>query len=212
MKTMTTPAPATRSRDGRSTRDAILASATQLMAVHGYRNTSLDDVLRESGVGKGNFYHYFRSKEELGYAILDQFIAAFLDRTLRPCFADGGGQPLAQIRCFLDRVREAQRERNGVGGCPLGNLAAELSDLHEGFRGRLAEVFSTWRERLTQTLREAQEGGDVRADCQPEAVAHFLVAALEGAMLMTKLTKDIVVMEQCVREMQRYLALYEVSA
>ena len=98
-----------------------------------------------------------------------------------------------------------------MGGCPLGNLAAELSDLHEGFRGRLNGVFSTWRERLTQALRAAQEGGDVRADCQPEAVAHFLVAALEGAMLMTKLTKDIGVMEQCVGEMKRYLALYEVA-
>jgi TetR/AcrR family transcriptional repressor of nem operon len=182
------------------------------MAVHGYRNTSLDDVLRESGVGKGNFYHYFRSKEELGYAILDQFIEAFLDRTLQPCFSGAGDRPVAQIRCFLDRVREAQRERNCIGGCPLGNLAAELSDLHEGFRGRLAGVFSTWRERLTLALREAQELGDVRPDCEPEAVAHFLVAALEGAMLMTKLTKDIGVMEQCVHEMKRYLALYEVSA
>jgi TetR/AcrR family transcriptional repressor of nem operon len=182
------------------------------MAVHGYRNTSLDDVLRESGVGKGNFYHYFRSKEELGYAILDQFIGAFLDRTLQPCFSEARGRPLAQIRCFLDRVREAQRERNCVGGCPLGNLAAELSDLHEGFRGRLAGVFSTWRERLTRALREAQELGDVRADCEPEVVAHFLVAALEGAMLMTKLTKDIGVMEQCVGEMKRYLTLFEVSA
>src|SRR5262245_57560476 len=201
-----------RSREGRTTREAIVASATALMGVHGYRNTSLDDVLRESGVGKGNFYHYFRSKEELGYAILDEFIQAFLDRTLRPCFAEGGARPLDQIRCFLDRVKEAQRERNCIGGCPLGNLAAELSDLHEGFRSRLDGVFSTWRERLTMALREAQEGGAVRADCEPEAVAHFLVAALEGAMLMTKLTKDIGVMEQCVREMKRYLALYEVAA
>jgi TetR/AcrR family transcriptional repressor of nem operon len=206
------PSQTPRLRDGRSAREAILDAATRLMGVHGYRNTSLDDVLRESGVGKGNFYHYFRSKEELGYAVLDQFIGVFLDRALRPCFSEGGGSPLDQIRCFFDRVREIQRERNCVGGCPLGNLAAELSDLHEGFRGRLNGVFSTWRERLTKSLREAQEGGDVRADCQPEAVAHFLVAALEGAMLMTKLTKDIGVMEQCVCEMKRYLALYEVAA
>ena len=192
-------------------RQGILAAATRLMGIHGYRNTALDDVLRESGVGKGNFYHYFRSKEELGYAILDQFIAACLDRTLQPCFSEGSGRPLNQIRCFLDRVRELQRERNCVGGCPLGNLAAELSDLHEGFRGRLNGVFSTWRERLTRALREAQESGDLRDDCRPEAVAHFLVAALEGAMLMTKLTKDIGVMEQCVGEMKRYLALYEVA-
>lgn len=196
-------------RDGRATREAILAAASRLMHVQGYNHTSLDDVLRESGVGKGNFYYYFKSKEDLGHAILDQVIASFLERTLAPCFSEAGGRPLAQIRCFLDRVLEIQRESNCVGGCPLGNLASELSDVHEGFRTRLAGVFSAWRERLTAALADTRSAGDVGPDCRPEAVAHFLVASLEGAILMTKLTKDITVMEQCVEEMKRYLAAYE---
>ncbi|PYM93887.1 MAG: TetR family transcriptional regulator [Candidatus Rokuibacteriota bacterium] len=196
-------------RGGRSTREAILEAASRLIHVHGYNQTALDDVLRESGVGKGNFYYHFKSKEELGYAILDQIIASFLERTLEPCFADPEGRALAQIRCFFDRVLETQRERNCVGGCPLGNMALELSDVHEGFRARLASVFSAWRERLTLVLRRAQRGGEVSGECRPEAVADFLVASLEGAILLTKLTKDIVVMEQCVAEMKRYLSLFE---
>jgi TetR/AcrR family transcriptional regulator, transcriptional repressor for nem operon len=198
-----------RIRDGRSTREAILEAASRLIHVHGYNHTSLDDVLRESGVGKGNFYYYFKSKEDLGYAILDQVIDSFLERTLEPCFSDPEGQALTQIRCFLDRILEAQRASNCVGGCPLGNLAAELSDVHEGFRGRLAMVFATWRERLTDVLRAAQSRGTVEAACQPEAVADFLVASLEGAILLTKLTKHITVMEQCVAETKRYLSLFE---
>jgi len=197
-----------RVRDGRSTREAIIEAASRLIHVHGYNHTSLDDVLRESGAGKGNFYYHFKSKEELGYAILDQIIASFLERTLEPCFADPDQGALAQIRCFLDRVLEAQRARNCVGGCPLGNLAAELSDVHEGFRARLASVFAAWRERLTLALR-ADQGRGVGDACRPEAVADFLVASLEGAILLTKLTKDITVMEQCVAEMKRYLSLFE---
>ena len=198
-----------RVRDGRSTREAILEAASRLIHVHGYNHTALDDVLRESGVGKGNFYYHFKSKEELGYAILDQIIASFLERTLEPCFSDPAGRALTQIRCFFDRVLETQRERNCVGGCPLGNLALELSDVHEGFRARLTSVFSAWRERLTLVLRTAQRGGQVSGECRPEAVADFLVASLEGAILLTKLTKDIAVMEQCVAEMKRYLTLFE---
>jgi TetR/AcrR family transcriptional regulator, transcriptional repressor for nem operon len=201
-----------KARNGRSTREAILEAASRLIHVHGYNHTSLDDVLRESGVGKGNFYYHFKSKEELGYAILDQAIASFLAETLEPCFSDPGGQPLTQIRCFFDRVHEIQREQNCVGGCALGNLAAELSDVHEGFRTRLAVVFSAWRERLTQALHAAHRRGDISEGCHPEAVAHFLVASLEGAILLTKLTKDIAVMEQCVTEMKRYLSLYEREA
>lgn len=198
-----------RTRDGRSTREAILEAANRLIHVHGYNHTSLDDVLRESGVGKGNFYYHFKSKEDLGYAILDQIIASFLDRTLEPCLSDPERGALAQIRCFVDRVLEAQRESNCVGGCPLGNLAAELSDVHEGFRARLASVFGVWRERLTSALRAEQLRGAVDAACRPEAVADFIVASLEGAILLTKLTKDITVMEQCVAEMRRYLSLFE---
>jgi len=196
-------------RDSHGTREAIIRAATRLMQIHGYRGTSLEDVLRESGVGKGSFYYHFASKEELGYAILDAIVRDFLDRTLGSCFADPGAPRLAQIRCFLDRVLETQRECNCVGGCPLGNLASELSDVHEGFRARLAGVFATWRERLTEALREAQARGEVVPTCQASAVAQFLVAALEGAILVTKVTKDIAVMEQCVAEMKRHLALYE---
>src|SRR5215467_4351919 len=160
-------------REGCSTRESILEAASRLIHVHGYNHTSLDDVLRESGVGKGNFYYYFKSKEDLGYAILDQIIGSFLERTLEPCFAEPDGDALAQIRCFLDRVLEAQRASNCVGGCALGNLAAELSDVHEGFRGRLASVFATWRERLTLVLSSAQGRGAVDSSCRPEAVADF---------------------------------------
>ena len=184
----------------------------RLMHVHGYYATSLDDVLRESGVGKGNFYYYFRSKEELGYAILDELVAGFVERTLEPCFADPNGAPVGQIRCFLDRLVQAQRDRQCRGGCAMGNLAAELSDVHEGFRKRLASVFTAWQARLAAALNEGKCRGQVLTTCDPQAVARFVVASLEGAILLAKLSKDIEVMEQCVGELKRYLGAYEVTA
>src|SRR5438067_11190482 len=205
------PGPTTRTRDARSTREAILQAATRLMHVRGYQNTSLDDVLRESGVGKGNFYYHFRGKEDLGYAILDQLVAKFQERSLGPCFVEPDASRVGQIRCFLDHVLEAQRRSKCVGGCAMGNLASELSDVHEGFRKRLASVFTRWHARLAEALAEAKRRGQVSAACDPAAGARFLVASLEGAILLTKLNKEIGVMEQCVGELKRYLATYEVT-
>src|SRR3989304_6330584 len=116
MKAQTTNG--SRTRDGRSTREAILAAAQRLIHVHGYNHTVLDDVLRESGVGKGNFYYHFKSKEELGHAILDQLVTSFIERTLEPCFADPAGRPLAQIPRFLHRVLPAPPARPRGGGGP----------------------------------------------------------------------------------------------
>jgi TetR/AcrR family transcriptional regulator, transcriptional repressor for nem operon len=201
----------TRPREGRTatTRELVIEAATRLIHLKGYQSTTLDDVLGASGVGKGNFYHYFKSKEDLGFAILDRVVDTFISRGLEPCFADPETARLPQIRCFLGRVRQAIDARNCVGGCLFGNLAAELADVHEGFRARLADLFARWSARLTQALQEAKVRGEVTEACRPDAVAHFLVASLEGAMLLTKLTKDIAVMDRCVEELDRYLSLYE---
>src|SRR6266849_4621425 len=201
----------TKSARGAATRDQILDAAARLIHLQGYHCTTLDDVLRETGVGKGNFYYYFKSKEELGYAIIDRLVRAFVERTLDPAFADIDRDPLAQIHGFLDRVLDNLRQRNCVGGCPMGNLASELSDVHEGFRQRLAQIFAEWRRTLTEALARGQARGELRADCNPERAAHFLVAALEGAILMTKVTKDIGVMEKCVDELKQHLTLYAKS-
>ncbi len=201
----------TKSARGAATRDQILDAAAGLIHLRGYHATSLDDVLRESGVGKGNFYYYFKSKEDLGYAIIDRVIRGFLERSLEPAFADSAGDPVAQIHVFLDRVLDSQRRRNCVGGCAMGNLACELSDVHEGFRQRLAEIFVQWRTRLTEALSRGQARGRVRSDCDPARVAQFLVAGLEGAILMTKVSRDIAVMEKCVEELKQHLTLYTAS-
>lgn len=194
-----------------STKDQILDAASQLISVKGYHCTSLDDVLRESRVGKGNFYHYFKSKEELGYAILKRIVQGFVEQVLEPSFGDPLLSPLEQINGFFDRILESQRERHCLGGCPMGNLASELSDIHEGFRQRLALVFVLWRERLSDALQRAQAEGELSTRVEPGSVAQFIVAALEGAILMSKVTKQIEVMEQCVAELKTHLALYRVS-
>ncbi len=162
-------------------------------------------------MGKGNFYYYFKSKEDLGYAIIERLIYGFVERTLKPVFADRSGDPIAQVHAFLDRVLDNQRQRNCVGGCPIGNLASELSDVHEGFRQRLAGIFLEWRARLTEALRRGQVTGDLRADCDPAGIAQFAVAALEGGILLTKVTKDISVMEQCIEHLKQHLTLYATS-
>jgi len=198
----------TKSAKGAATRDQILDAAARLIHLRGYHCTSLDDVLRDGGGGKGNFYYYFKSKEDLGYAIIDRIVQGFVQRTLEPAFADPGADPVAQLHGFLDRVLASQRERNCVGGCPMGNLASELSDVHEGFRQRLADIFAQWRIRLAEVLARGKARGAFRPDLDPGAAAQFLVAALEGAILMAKVTRDIAVMENCVDELKSHLTLY----
>jgi TetR/AcrR family transcriptional regulator, transcriptional repressor for nem operon len=188
-------------------KEQILEAATRLMEVHGYHRTALGDVLRESGTGKGNFYYYFHSKEALGYAILDRIIRDFTTRLLDPILSDPGRRPLDQIYDFLDALVAAQRARRCVGGCPFGNLAVELADAHEGFRQRLTAAFDRWRTYLTAALERARAEGALEPCADPDRLARFLVAGIEGAILLSKVQKDITVLEECVAELKHHLTV-----
>jgi AcrR family transcriptional regulator len=118
MPALTVVATETKSLKGAATRDQILDAAARLIHIKGYHATSLDDVLRESGVGKGNFYYYFKSKEDLGHAILDRATRALVERSLGsgadPLLPEPGarGATPAQLR---RRLRHGQSRLGAVG-------------------------------------------------------------------------------------------------
>jgi len=103
--------------------------------------------------------------------------------------------------------------KGDVNGVPRGVTGKEGAMRWNGNRsGDWAEVARRGVGPLTVALREAQMRGEVAAACEPEAVAHFVVASLKGALMVSKLTRDATVMRQCMDELERDLALYEVPS
>src|SRR6185312_6351063 len=90
-------------------------------------------------------------------------------------------------------------------GCPLNNLAQEMSPLDEGFHQRIDALYHTWRERLAAALRAGREAGTVRKDVNPEPVAALLVAAQMGIWGTGKSSQRKEVMRQSVDALCHYL-------
>jgi hypothetical protein len=82
----------------------------------------------------------------------------------------------------------------------------ELADSHEGFRRRLDDVFASWTKQLDALLREA--GGQLRDGVDTARLARFIVASLEGGMLMTRVTRDVGVMEGIGDDLKRFIATH----
>jgi TetR/AcrR family transcriptional repressor of nem operon len=114
----------------RVTRERILREATRLFVARGYHDTSLDNVLKASGVTTGAFFHHFSGKEQLGFAVLDWYVdqrrreLAAIERTLRD--AD---DPLERVFRLLEatRNRTQRRARRRQAGCVFGNLTTALA-------------------------------------------------------------------------------------
>jgi TetR/AcrR family transcriptional repressor of nem operon len=193
-----------------TTREHILDAASRLIHIRGFNNTSVDEILKESGVGKGNFYYYFKSKEELGFAILGRSLERISTDLLDKCFSPEK-DPWRQIVEFLDTQVERARQRGCTGGCILGNLAVEMSDIHEEFRRRLSEAFSRLRSRIETTLTQARAQGTLRTNTDIPRLAHFIVAGFEGAHMMGKLHKNVDVMAGVVEELKGHVAQYRVA-
>jgi TetR/AcrR family transcriptional repressor of nem operon len=164
-----------------------LQAAYQEMYRSGYRSADLDAILAAAGVTKGALYHHFENKEALGYAVVDEVITGSVHQKWV--------QPLRNAKNPIDvLVRIVQSEsvkREDVRrGCPLLNLANEMSGIDEGFRRRTAKLFKDWHDAVAGALREGQKRGLVRNDINANETATFLIATYEGYVVLGKNSQD----------------------
>jgi len=174
-------------RDAQRTRQRLLEAAFEEVYRSGFQGAGLDTILAATGVTKGALYYHFGSKDALGYAIVEEIVAALpRDKWLRPLQQDKD-----PIDALIDIVQATSvRPKDVQGGCPLVNLAQEMSPLDERFRKRLERIFNAWQEGITTALRRGQSQGTVRRDLVPEETASFLIAMYEGYVLLAKNAQD----------------------
>ncbi len=187
-------------------RAQILDAAARVMGEHGYRQTSVDDVIAAAGLaGKAHFYHYFRSKQELGYAVLERQFERFAERGLavlgEPLIA-----PLDRLHLFIDSLVALQVARGAREGSPFGRLAGELGDADEGFRERLALVFARWTGAVQALLDEL--GDRLSEGTDPARLARFIVATLEGALMLARVGRDVALLPDVGADLKRFVAMH----
>ncbi|MGB8322780.1 MAG: TetR/AcrR family transcriptional regulator, partial [Candidatus Acidiferrum sp.] len=192
----------TRLRNPERTRERLLQAAYREVYRSGFQSAGLDTILASSGVTKGALYHHFENKEALGYAIVEEVIAPDVHvKWLRPL--QTSKDPVTTLIGIVQA--ESIRPEDVRRGCPLNNLAQEMSPLDEGFRKRLARVFDDWREGIAAALREGQARGMVRRDVEPVEAAGFLVAMVEGYASLAKNAQGANVPQEGKRNMIGWL-------
>jgi AcrR family transcriptional regulator len=157
-------------------RDAILNAAERLLAHYGYRKTTLDDIAREAGIGKGTVYLYFPSKEEVALCTIDRIVDRLLDR-LRALAASETpvterlrAMLLTRVLFRFDSVKDYSR-----------SLDELLGALRTAYLARRQRYFDAEADVFARVLREGQEAGLFQvADVQ--ATAHTLLLATNSLL------------------------------
>jgi len=192
----------TRFRDPERTRKRLLQAAFREVHRSGFQSAGIDAILDATNVTKGALYHHFDSKEALGYAVVDEIVAKIVrDGWLRPLL--GSGRPIDILIGIVRRT--SVRPEDIRTGCPLLNLATEMSPVDEQFRKRLERIFLAWQEGVAALLRRGQSEGTVRGDLNAEESASFLVAMVEGYASLAKNAQDAKVWEVGIRNIVGWL-------
>ena len=161
--------------------------AAELFAERGIAVTSVDEVLAAAGAGKGQFYHYFRGRDELAAAAVGyrctQVVAGLTGALSSVSSLAGLEQALAAFITGFEQM--------GMPGCPIGTLAAEVAGRNEGARLQAAAGFDAWERLLADVLERIRQRGELRADAEPAALATGLLASIEGGMVLSQARKDI---------------------
>jgi TetR/AcrR family transcriptional repressor of nem operon len=173
---------------GRATRDRIVAAAADLMFEQGVAGTSLQDVQQASRVSGSQMYHYFGDKASLVHAVIARQGEDLLGKQ-QPWLARIDS--MAGIRAWRDYVVSTMRRRECRGGCQLGSLASELSDLDPVARADLAAAFGRWISAIRDGLQAMQDRGELRPGADARRLASALMAAAEGGLLLAKTLRDI---------------------
>ncbi|WP_227815529.1 acrylate utilization transcriptional regulator AcuR [Nitrogeniibacter aestuarii] len=180
--------PPKRLEDHLETREALVRAGLAVLTEKGFVATGIDEVLRQVGVPKGSFYHWFDSKEAFGLAVIDAY-GDYFARKLARAFGDDSMPPLERVGAFVDDAAEGMARFDFRRGCLIGNLGQEMGNLPESFRARLRATFQEWETLLEQCLRLARLRGDIHPQADCGLLARSFWIGWEGAVLRAKLDR-----------------------
>ena len=182
-------------------KDKIIRVSFRLVGEKGFPATTVDEICNAAKVSKGSFYHFFKSKEELGLVMLENFWIQS-----QSVLAAGDylheSDPNLRLRKFFDYIEQSSTYL-WSDGCLLGNFSMELAETSPVIRKRVSEIFTELNELWTPLFADADLacGGQVA----PDELARQFLAVIEGSIIFAKAHKDIRFIPEGVRNFSNLL-------
>jgi TetR/AcrR family transcriptional regulator, transcriptional repressor for nem operon len=197
-----------KSPKGAETKAKIIRAAADLFHKQGVGATSPDDIIEASNTGKGQFYHYFKSKERLVHEVLQAHLQAIKSGAAPVDYDITSWDSLEK---WFFRQVELQKTYNMKRGCPFGTIGNEVREGDELIRQDLSLIFEVMKSRLAAFFIREKASSRLAKDANEDQLADFCIAAVQGAMLMGKVQRSSQVAEASIQEALKHLRRYAVA-
>ena len=190
---------------GAETRLRIIRTAADLFHERGARATSPDEIIQASRTGKGQFYHYFKSKEGLIHEVLQTYLNEI---------KTGASHINYQIKSWRDLENwflahvELQKQYEMTRGCPFGTLGSEVTLNDELIRQDVSFIFEVIKNKLAAFFIQEKAKGRLAKQADEQRMADFCIATMQGGMLMGKIKRSSETVEATVQSALAHLKSY----
>ncbi|NGM73141.1 TetR/AcrR family transcriptional regulator [Sphingobacterium sp. SGL-16] len=187
-----------------ATRSMILHKAFELIYVKGYQTTSIDDIIATTQVTKGAFYYHFKTKDEMGLAIINEVLKPTLARSfIEPL--QGEQDPLNAIYNLMDSLLMKNEFLKVEYGCPASNFTQEMTPWNSEFNKALNELTREWTEAITATIERGKKSGVIRKEVNAKQVTTFVLSGYWGIRNLGKLENSKKVYISYLKQLKIYL-------
>lgn len=186
-----------------ATRNEIIKTAYGLMLKKGYEDMGVQDIIDGMGMTKGCLYHHFKSKNDIAVAVIKEIIKPYFEEVWKDIYK--GANPLQGIIDAIDKIFITNCDRLSRFGCPLGNLAAELSAKDEVLSKSIRDVFFSLQLSIEKALEKARDLKIVRTGIDIAKVSKFIIASFEGCIITAKSFQDKTILKDCFSVLKDYL-------
>ena len=189
---------------GIQTRQNIIAESLRLFCVKGYHNTSINDILAATGLTKGGFYGHFASKEALWFAVYDEAMRIWREVVFEgvPAASD----PLERIQILIENdIKKKLGKQVFEGGCFFHSMLVELAGQSAALSSHLMRGFDQLAGLLCAWLKQADQLGRLKENLNFDAIARYLIVALNGAAALHACRRDPAILDQTVNELRFYV-------
>ena len=186
-----------------ATRDRLVKVARTLFWEQGYAATGIAQILEIAGARSGSLYYFFPTKEDLLLAVLEQYKDLLDPAVVRPVF-ERVSDPIERIFGILDGYRKQLIATKYQHGCPIGNLALEVSNDLPAARKAVAENFTGWRKVIEMCLADA--AGRLPQGLDRQSLALFVLTTMEGAVMLARSYRSTEPYDAAVTHLREYFA------
>ena len=164
--------------------------------------TGVAQILKESKANSGSLYYFFPSKEDLLVAVLEKYQALLEPRVLKPAF-ERVDDPIERLFAVLEGYRLLLEATDFELGCPIGNLALEVSNSQAAARRLIIKNFKAWCDAIRRLIEDAADR--LPQDVEAAALATHVLATMEGSVMLARAYRSFEPFDQAINQLKDYI-------